>query len=187
MEAAFHNHPDNPSPRPPTAPPATASWSAIIATPLPLPRLGILCDRSHIVRIRFLPATVPLMPDAIHAPEADLIRRLTAALSDYFSNARADTFDLPTAAAGSAFQHRVWEEISAIPSGETRSYGSLARALKTSARAIGGACRANPLPLLVPCHRVIAADGGNGGFLGQPARQGMSATVKEWLLRHERD
>jgi methylated-DNA-[protein]-cysteine S-methyltransferase len=184
MDAALHT--------PATAPrrlkssTATVPFSTIIATPLPLPRLGILCDAQRIVRIKFLPATAPLTPVAADDPDAVLIQHLTMALNDYFCNPTA-IIDLPTAAGGSVFQRRVWQAISAIPSGETRSYGCLARTLGTSPRAIGGACRANPLPIVVPCHRVIAADGGNGGFLGQAPQQGMSATVKEWLLRHERD
>ncbi len=74
-------------------------------------------------------------------------------------------FSLPLAPAGSAFRQRVWSALRAIPPGEVRTYGELARRLGSSARAVGGACRANPLPLVVPCHRVVAA-GGLGGFAG---------------------
>ena len=127
-----------------------------------------------------------LQPVALDNPDAELISRLLEALADYFRQPQT-TFTLPMAAAGTDFQQRVWRAISDIPSGETRSYGDLARDLGTSPRAVGGACRANPLPLLVPCHRVIAADGGNGGFMGHAPGQGMSADVKAWLLRHERN
>ena len=160
--------------------------TTVIATPLPLPRLGIHSEHGHITRIRFLPATTALQPIAADHPDTELINRLLDALADYFRHPDM-IFDLPTAAAGTPFQQRVWQAISAIPCGETRSYGHLARELGTSARAVGGACRANPLPLLVPCHRVIAADGGNGGFMGHAPGQGMSANVKVWLLRHERN
>lgn len=163
-----------------------AMYSTVIATPLPLPRLGILCEHGHITNVRFLPATTALQPVAANNPDAELINRLLDMLADYFR--QADTrFNLPTAAAGTPFQRRVWQAISSIPCGETRSYGQLARELETSPRAVGGACRANPIPLLVPCHRVIAADGGNGGFMGRAPGQGMSASVKAWLLRHERN
>ena len=72
--------------------------------------------------------------------------------------------------AGTEFQQRVWNELRRIPRGETRSYGEIARALgqPKSARAVGGACGANPLPVLVPCHRVLAATGKLGGFSGGP-------------------
>lgn len=161
-------------------------YSTVIATPLPLPRLGILCEHGHIAGLRFLPATTALQAVAADNPDADLIGRLIDALADYFRQPGV-TFDLPLAVAGTPFQQRVWRAISAIPCGETRSYGDLARELETSPRAVGGACRANPLPLLVPCHRVIAADGGNGGFMGHAPGQGMSAGVKAWLLQHERN
>jgi methylated-DNA-[protein]-cysteine S-methyltransferase len=86
--------------------------------------------------------------------------------------------------AGTPFQRRVWHALRRIPSGCTRSYGELARELGSSARAVGGACRRNPIPIVVPCHRVIAAGGGAGGFMGQ--RSGDALAIKTWLLDHER-
>jgi methylated-DNA-[protein]-cysteine S-methyltransferase len=86
--------------------------------------------------------------------------------------------------AGTRFQRRVWEEIARIPNRRTKSYGELAKAIKSAPRAVGQACGANPYPLVVPCHRVIAADGSLGGF----ARQGgdFFLEIKRWLLAHER-
>jgi methylated-DNA-[protein]-cysteine S-methyltransferase len=78
----------------------------------------------------------------------------------------------------------VWAAIAAIPFGETRSYGGLAESIGSGARAVGNACGANPYPLVVPCHRVIAADQSLGGFARQ--RGGFLLTVKQWLLQHER-
>jgi methylated-DNA-[protein]-cysteine S-methyltransferase len=91
---------------------------------------------------------------------------------------------LPLRPAGTRFQRRVWDEIARIPSHRTKSYGELAKAVKSAPRAVGQACGANPYPLAVPCHRVIAADGGLGGF----ARQGgeFFLEIKRWLLVHER-
>jgi methylated-DNA-[protein]-cysteine S-methyltransferase len=83
---------------------------------------------------------------------------------------------------GSAFQQRVWQLIAAIPPGRVRTYGSLADSLGSSARAVGNACRANPVPLRVPCHRVVAAKG-LGGFAGD--RSGRLLDIKRWLLDHE--
>ena len=106
---------------------------------------------------------------------------IRAALARYFRDGRAG-LELPLAPAGTPFQHRVWQALRAIPPGSTRTYGELARELGTSARAIGGACRANPCLIAVPCHRVVARDS-LGGFAGE--RGGKRLAVKRWLLRHE--
>ena len=109
-----------------------------------------------------------------------LLLRAVAQLQDYFDDPRAG-FDLPLAPHGSAFQQRVWDALRAIPAGETRSYGDLARLLGSSARAIGQANGANPIPILIPCHRVLAAGGALGGYSG-----GDGPPTKLWLLSHER-
>jgi methylated-DNA-[protein]-cysteine S-methyltransferase len=101
-------------------------------------------------------------------------------LQDYFDGLRTD-FDLPLSPHGTAFQRRVWDALRAIPAGETRSYGDLARLLASSARAIGQANGANPIPILIPCHRVLAAGGVLGGYSG-----GEGPSTKRWLLEHER-
>ena len=107
-----------------------------------------------------------------------LLAEAVAQLHDYFDGARA-TFDLPLAPHGSAFQQRVWAALRTIPPGETRSSGDLARARASSARAIGQANGSNPIPILIPCHRVLGART-LGGF---SAPGGVEAKV--WLLRHE--
>lgn len=94
----------------------------------------------------------------------------------------ATRFTLPLALQGTPFQKKVWRALQKIPVSQTMSYGDLAGRLHTSARAIGNACRANPVPLIVPCHRVIAKDG-IGGFSG--ATHGKSIDRKRWLLQHE--
>ncbi len=106
---------------------------------------------------------------------------ISAAVARYFEEGVAG-LKVPLAARGTDFQQRVWRALQAIPPGETRTYGDLARQLGTSARAIGGACRANPCLIVVPCHRVIAKDG-LGGFAGDVS--GRRLEVKRWLLRHE--
>lgn len=92
-------------------------------------------------------------------------------------------FHLAVRLLGTPFQCRVWEALRQIPAGEVRTYGALAAALGTSARAVGNACRRNPLLLVVPCHRVVAASG-LGGFSG--ARLGRWLDVKRALLAHEK-
>ena len=86
---------------------------------------------------------------------------------------------MPLAPAGSGFRQRVWQAMQAIPVGETRSYGALARALGSAPRAVGGACGANPIPILIPCHRVVAG-GGLGGYSG-----GAGLATKIALLKLE--
>jgi len=84
-------------------------------------------------------------------------------ITDYLAGRRND-FNLPLSPNGSPFQHRVWKALLAIPRGKTRSYGELARRLESSARAVGRANATNPICLIVPCHRVIGADGALTGF-----------------------
>ncbi len=86
-------------------------------------------------------------------------------LEQYFDGERQG-FDLPLAPSGSAFQRKVWASLQHIPYGEVRRYGDLAAELGSAARAIGGACARNPLPIIVPCHRVVAAGGSLGGYSG---------------------
>jgi methylated-DNA-[protein]-cysteine S-methyltransferase len=91
-------------------------------------------------------------------------------------------FDLPVVLDGTPHQRKVWRAMSRIGAGRTASYGSLARQLGSSPRAVGNACRANPLPIVQPCHRVVAADG-PGGFAGR--RTGTKLDLKRRLLAHE--
>ncbi|MBI4756713.1 MAG: methylated-DNA--[protein]-cysteine S-methyltransferase [Betaproteobacteria bacterium] len=136
--------------------------------------LGVRCTGSHITEIRFLPPQ-PEMP-ATTPLAAEAASQLRAWLAD-----PDFAFDLPLAAAGTAFQNRVWGQVLAIPRGATRSYGELARALDSAPRAVGQACGANPYPVVVPCHRVVAA-GGTGGFAH--SREGPLLDIKHWLLAH---
>ncbi len=92
--------------------------------------------------------------------------------------------NLPVNPRGTAFQEKVWAALMGIPAGRTLTYGELAKQLGTSARAIGGACRANPVLLLVPCHRVVAAHD-QGGFAGH--RSGPWVDIKRRLLQLEAD
>lgn len=102
-------------------------------------------------------------------------------LASYFKEASAG-FDLPVVLVGTGFQQRVWAELRRIPAGETRTYGEIARQLGSGPRAVGQACRANPCPIVVPCHRVVAVNG-LGGFSGDTS--GRKLEVKRWLLVHE--
>ena len=91
-----------------------------------------------------------------------LLREAARQLQDYTAGRRRD-FDLPLAPEGGSFETRVWQALVAIPFGTTRTYGALAKELKGEARAVGQACGANPIPVIIPCHRVLSA-AGSGGF-----------------------
>ena len=110
-----------------------------------------------------------------------LQRQLGEQLKRYFA-APQTGFDLPLQQQGTPYQQRVWRALQSIPPGKTLTYGQLAKRLHSSPRAIGNACRQNPLPLLVPCHRVVAANG-LGGFAGETT--GKPLVLKRWLLEHE--
>ncbi len=111
-------------------------------------------------------------------PEAELLARARTQLAEYFARTRT-TFDLPLEALGSAFEHRVWNALRTIPYGTTTTYGELARQLgDRHSRAVGLANDKNPIPIIVPCHRVIGAKGELTGFTGGLER-------KRWLLEHE--
>ena len=150
------------------------SFAAVVAAPGFA--LGVSCSADEITAIEFLEPQPEQAPTTPLAAEAG--RQLRAYLDD-----PAFAFGLPLHPAGTSFQRRVWAQIAAIPNGQTRTYGQLAKNLKNAPRAVGQACGANPYPLVVPCHRVIASGGGLGGFNRQGG--GFLLEVKRWLLRHE--
>lgn len=152
----------------------TTCYQAIVAAPGFA--LGVQCSDDEITAIDFLEAQPEQAPTTLLAAEA--VRQLTAYLDDPAWN-----FSLPLRPAGTTFQRRVWAEISAIPFGKTYTYGQLAKNIKNAPRAVGQACGANPYPLVVPCHRVIATGGGLGGFNRQGG--GFLLDIKRWLLQHE--
>jgi methylated-DNA-[protein]-cysteine S-methyltransferase len=145
----------------------------------PFATLGITTDGKHITGIRFLAPTVA----AFAPPRKSLAFVACVQIQDYLEDGRF-RFDLPLKLSGSRHQIEVWEAMQRIPGGEVRTYGDLAHDIKSSARAVGGACGANPIPLIVPCHRVVAANHGLGGFMGQRA-EGFELSIKRWLLEHE--
>ena len=152
----------------------TADYQAVVSAPTFA--LGIRCNDDEITGIDFLEPRSEVAPHALLAHEA--VRQLRAWLRD-----PRFVFTLPLAPAGTAFQRRVWAGIAAIPSGTTRSYGEIAAAIRSGPRAVGNACGANPYPVVVPCHRVVAANLGLGGFARN--RGGFLLDVKRWLLAHE--
>jgi methylated-DNA-[protein]-cysteine S-methyltransferase len=144
--------------------------------PAPFALLGIRTEGGRLAEIRYLPRGAPAL-----APLDALAERACRQIERYLEDPEF-RFDLPLALRGTAFQRAVWRAIAGIASGRTASYGELARALGTGARAVGAACGANPLPLVVPCHRVVARSG-LGGFMR--SRHARALEIKRWLLRHE--
>ena len=153
----------------------TGPYDAVVESPVGW--LGIRCEGEAIAVLEILAARPAARDDA--PPAA---RRVRTALVAYFGGDRRALDSLLVRPAGTSFQRRVWERLRSIPPGQAVSYGELARELRTSARAIGGACRANPVPLVVPCHRVVASSG-LGGYSG--TRSGDWLAKKRWLLGHE--
>lgn len=117
-------------------------------------------------------------PESEDAP-APVLERARDQLDAYFEG-RLKEFDLPLAPMGTAFQKKVWQAMSRIPFGATRTYGDLATELGTSPRALGGACGRNPIPIIIPCHRILASNGGLGGYSGMDGTE-----TKAFLLRLE--
>ncbi len=138
--------------------------------------VGIQCNADEITGIDYLQPCAEQAPKSPLAREA--VRQLRAWLAD-----PAFEFGLPLAPAGTHFQRRVWARIAAIPSGRTASYGEVAASIGSGPRAVGNACGANPYPIVVPCHRVVAANHGLGGFARHSG--GFLLDIKRWLLRHE--
>lgn len=148
--------------------------AAILA--LPTCTLAVYTQDAAICELVFLAPDTPLQ-----TPRNALAQHAAQCLSAYLDDPCAP-IDLPFAPSGSAFQKQVWQQIAAIPVGEVRRYGDIAAAIGSAARAVGQACGANPLPVFVPCHRVIAAKG-LGGFAHH--KDGWLIATKRWLLTHE--
>lgn len=141
---------------------------------LPAGRLWIAEENGAITDVRFRP-----VPGA-EVLETPLVRSAFEQLSAYFSGRRR-LFDLPLNAAGTAFQESVWQALLSIPYGETRTYSDIARAAGNAkaCRAVGMANNKNPIGIIIPCHRVIGADGGLVGY-------GVGLTIKRMLLALEK-
>lgn len=145
----------------------------------PVGKLVIAADDAGVRHIRFERERHPIRRTGDWQRDAARLAFVRVQLEEYFAGTRR-TFDLPLAPVGSPFQLRVWEALRDIPYGRTVSYSEVARRMADpeSVRAVGAANGRNPLPIVVPCHRVIGADGSLVGFGGGLPR-------KRWLLAHE--
>jgi len=145
----------------------------------PFATLGITTAGAYVTGVRFLAPDTPAK-----APRANTLAHLVCVQLQSYLDDGHFVFDLPLKLAGTHHRLAVWEAMQRIPAGSTRTYGEIATELRSSARAVGGACGANPIPLIVPCHRIIAASGRIGGFMGASA-EGFEIGIKRWLLEHE--
>jgi methylated-DNA-[protein]-cysteine S-methyltransferase len=134
------------------------------------------------IAVQGVQVAIELLPQqhAKKPAEHKVAQKVVSQIEAYFSNARND-FNLPLVLKGTPFQRRVWQAISAIPCGQVLTYGEIATQLGSGPRAVANACGANNLPLVVPCHRVVAKNG-LGGFM-QGTADGIR--IKKWLLKHE--
>ena len=154
---------------------SASTFAAVVA--FPAMKVGVATQDEVLAEIVYLDPATPEQ-----APQGRLAERAVRQLERYRADPDAP-FDLPLDLRGTPFQLRVWRALADIPRGATRSYGALARTLGSAARAVGQACGENRFPLVIPCHRVVAANG-LGGFAH--ARAGYLLEAKRWLLRHER-
>jgi methylated-DNA-[protein]-cysteine S-methyltransferase len=143
----------------------------------PFGQLRLIAESDFLTGIEFL-----LEKRTPRKPVSPPLKETAAQLGAYFRNPR-HRFDLPVQLDGTDFQRRVWQALCDIRPGAPLTYGQLAERLGTAPRAVGGACGANPVPVIVPCHRVVSASG-LGGFMRTKYLAPLN--IKSWLLEHER-
>ena len=150
-------------------------YQARLATPFAV--LGIRHEADCLTGIDFLPRKTPTL-----SPQTRFAEKVSKRLEAYLQDPD-ESFDLPLRLQGTPYQRRVWQAIMQIQRGHTLTYGELARKLFSGPRAVGQACGANPIPIIVPCHRVLGS-GNLGGFMN--CDEGDPLAIKRWLLNHER-
>lgn len=150
-------------------------YQAKMATPFAV--LGIITEEDWLTDIEYLPLNTQSL-----APQNNLAKEVCRQLQAYLAEPDF-RFDLSLHIGGTMHQRRVWQVIQTIPSGKTISYADIAAQLHSAPRAVGRACGANKIPIVIPCHRVISKNGGLGGFMN--TSEGNPLEIKRWLLRHE--
>ena len=156
---------------------ALATPAYVAKVTMPFAVLGLRTNGEALTSLDYLPRT-----ERAAAP-ADRVAELAARELERWLDDPGYRFTVALSPAGTPFRQRVWAALTAIPRGQSRTYGEVARVVNSAARAVGQACGDNPLPLILPCHRVVAADGSLGGFMH--ATDGDPIAIKRWLLAHE--
>lgn len=178
-----------------------STYTAKVRTPFAT--IGIRSDGRALSRVVYLPRA-----ERAQAPADAIAEQAVRELERYLADPEF-RFTVALAPGGTPFQQRVWQSLSAIPPGESRTYGEVARTVRSAPRAVGQACGANRIALIIPCHRVVGALGSLGGFMGAAgppqsgrplggerraapvggdlsyAEAGAPIDIKRWLLRHE--
>jgi methylated-DNA-[protein]-cysteine S-methyltransferase len=164
----------------PLASSAAPTTDAVLTVDSPLGRIALHAVGDAITRLE-IAREGRLSTDAIQDAPTAVLHQAARELAEYFAGAR-HTFSVPVMVSGTAFQESIWRELQAIPFGGVRGYGELGRATgrASAGRAVGGAVGANPIPLLIPCHRVLASDARITGYSA-----GDGIPTKTWLLDHE--
>ncbi|MEM7304187.1 MAG: methylated-DNA--[protein]-cysteine S-methyltransferase [Pseudomonadota bacterium] len=144
--------------------------------PSPVGNLGLNLSSKGITNIVYLQNKAK-----VNLPKKGLALKVYQQLVDYFELRRND-FDLPLDIQGTPYQKKVWNAVSRIPYGKSSAYGDIANKIHSGPRAVGNACRHNPVPILIPCHRVVKKNG-LGGYCG--SIRGTEIQQKDWLLQHE--
>ena len=155
-------------------------FDAIVRVPSPIGRLEITARGDAVVGLA-IESAGRLPHDGTPEKSSPVLALATQQLAEYFAGKRRN-FDVRVALDGTDFQRSVWSVLDDIPFGEVRSYGDVGMSTgrATAGRAVGGAVGANPVPIIVPCHRVLASDGRITGYSG-----GNGISTKAWLLDHE--
>lgn len=174
MKHAFTRHVQAPMNAQAVASAAGMGYQAKLQIPCAV--LGIRTQNNQVVGVDFLP-----LSDATLSPDDDFTHAVCMQISAYVKDADFP-LDVPIRLSGTPHQCKVWQALRTISPGTTLTYGDLAQQLSSSPRAVGGACGDNPIPLFIPCHRVVAQNG-VGGFMHQA--RGDPLAIKAWLLRHE--
>ena len=144
--------------------------------PSPIGNLGLNTSTAAIQRLVYIKGK-----QSAHVPTTGFAVKVHQQIMQYFELQRTE-FDLPIDIQGTAFQNKVWQQVAKIPYGESKTYGEIAAAINSGPRAVGNACRHNPIPIIIPCHRVVKKSG-LGGYCGSIV--GKEIQQKDWLLRHE--
>ncbi|MCU7896756.1 MAG: methylated-DNA--[protein]-cysteine S-methyltransferase [Candidatus Thiodiazotropha sp. (ex Lucinoma aequizonata)] len=153
---------------------AQFDYQAVIS--LPFAPVGITMSEGRLKKLAYLSS-----PQKEFNHQVPGLVRVMDAINAYLQDP-GRKFNLDLLLSGTQFQCRVWKVLQQIPSGKTMIYSELAKKINSGTRAMGNACRANPCPLIIPCHRVVGING-LGGFAGE--RGGEKLEIKRWLLQHE--
>jgi len=147
----------------------------------PVGDLHLESDGSALTSLRIEGSKSPRVPHQCSSKPDRVLNKASKQVSEYFAGKRRE-FDLPVSVQGTNFQASIWNQLELIPFGQTRGYGELGAAIgkPTASRAVGGCVGANPIAIVIPCHRVLASDRRITGFSG-----GDGISTKQWLLNHE--